>query len=260
MTDPTPEFAAETVTAETHKSVTDELNAAREQLALLKAKTEIYDSNKRDSIKTMKGDVSEFIGQVIGRDEFSPYKNELMPMQRWVDTVDTSDSLDTNLSMSRFLHCASATLKRTRDEASALGEKNTALAAAFKELETTKSDLAAKATRIVELEGLVNERTEAATKLQDELARAGVLREKIDFSSKAARENVEPTKETEKLTTIVSNASAMPQIGDALLGFLSGGTNGNGRIMQSQTSHHLLGNSGNGGSAGDIYAAALARQ
>ena len=83
------------------------------------------------------------------------------------------------MAIGRLISCASAKFKRTREEASQLGEKSTALAAAFKELEELKADRDGKASRIGELETLVDERTNAAKAFEAELAKNGMIKEKI---------------------------------------------------------------------------------
>jgi len=83
------------------------------------------------------------------------------------------------MAIGRLISCASAKFKRSREEASQLGEKSTALAAAFKELEELKADRDGKASRIGELESLVDERTNAAKAFEAELAKNGMIKEKI---------------------------------------------------------------------------------
>jgi len=232
------------VSTETHRIVADELTAARSQLALLKAKTEVYDAQKREVLSGMKSNVAGFINDIEKDPEFDAFKHELAPMSRWADKMELGDSLETNLSIGRLVSCASAKYKRTREEASAMGEKSNALAAAYKELEEVKSDRDSKATRIGELEGLVDERTGAAQQLQDELAKAGLIKDKIDFSNQSARENVGST-----------SSAARPSLNveDALLGFINSGPSAGGlRVTQSSTGHSYLGSTG-----GDIYTNAL---
>ena len=236
------------ISQETHSKVAGELAEAQRQLALLKAKTDVYDSQKRDALSGMKGDVTEFINGIHGAEEFSAFKHELAPMARWCGEMEKGDALDTNLSIGRLISCASAKFKRTREEASQLGEKSTALSAAYKELEEFKAADSAKAARITELEGLVDERTSAAKAFEAELAKAGMIKEKIDFSQKSARENTDGGS---------SSRSPIANMDDALFGFInSGPANGGLRIGQSNTGHHYLGaTSGDGGIAAALAGA-----
>jgi len=149
------------------------------------------------------------------------------------------------MAIGRLISCASAKFKRTREEASQLGEKSTALAAAFKELEEIKADRDNKASRIGELETLVDQRTNAAKAFEEELAKNGMIKEKIDFSQKSARENSGGS----------SSKAPMVNMDDALLGFIQSGPSGGGaRVMQSASGHGFLGTTG----GVDKYAAALA--
>lgn len=237
------------VTSETHSQVKDENQRLREQLALLKARTETYDAQKREAISNMKTEVNEFVTNLVEDAEFAPYKHEMAPLCRWAKEIDTTDSIDTNLSIGRMISCASAKFKRTREEASQNGEKAQLLADAMKELESLKAERETKMSRITELEGLVDERTTAATKLQEELARHGLMQDKIDFSQRSARENVSSPSGT--LSTSASNASgkrpmaaaAAPKANmhDALFGFLTAGNQSGRMITPSATGHHMLG-------------------
>jgi hypothetical protein len=178
-------------------------------------------------------------------------------MCRWAAEIEKGESVDTNLSLSRLISCASAKFKRTREEASQLGAKSDELASTYKALEETKADRDAKAHRITELEGLVAERTDAAEKLQAELAKAGALSEKFDFSNKSARENVAGGSSSSPVAMASGPSSAMPAVGDALFSFLSGsssGAMGGLRVTPSSTSHAFLGGSGDGGVAAAIAA------
>ena len=157
----------------------------------------------------MKERVQGFIEEIVNTQEYQTYKHELMPMQRWAGEMEKGDSLDTNLSIGRLISCASANVKRTREEASQMSEKSTALAAAYKELEEVKADRDAKLHRVTELEGLVLERTDAAQKALDELAKGGHIREKVNFSNRAARENTDDASGApgQSLVTTSSRAS-----------------------------------------------------
>ena len=238
------------ISQETHSKVATELAEAQRQLAMLRAKTDVYDAQKREALNGMKDDVTGFINDIHAAPEFEAYKHELAPMSRWAGEMEKGDALETNLAIGRLISCASAKFKRTREEASQLGEKSTALAAAYKELEEVKAERDAKTGRIGELETLVDERTSAAKAFEAELAKAGMLKEKIDFSQKSARENAEPAGGSSSTAPV----SARVNMDDALLGFINSGPNSGGlRIGQSGSNPAFLGNNG-----GDKYSAALA--
>lgn len=239
------------ISQETHSKVAGELAEAQRQLALFKAKSEVYDNQKRETLTGMKDDVSVFINDIAGSEEFSAFKHELAPMQRWCGAMEQGDALDTNLSIGRLVSCASAKFKRSREEASQLGEKSTLLAQAHKELEEVKADRDSKTTRIGELEGLVDERTNAAKAFEAELAKNGMLKEKIDFSQRSARENTGLS----SAGAASSSGTVRVNIEDALMAFMSAGpSNGGLKIGQSGTGHHLLGHTG----SSDSFSSAIA--
>lgn len=242
---PLPDSAG--VSIETHNQIKDENARMREQLAVMRVKTEALDAQKREQLKEMKADVHAFITELVGDESNAAYKHELQPMCRWAGEMDKADSVETNLSIGRLLSCASAKHKRSRSDAVDLSEKATLLATTMKQLDASTADVMLKTARIADLEGLVEERTRAATNMQDELARAGLVREKIDFSKLASRENV-PANETP--INVSRSASSINQgkrnagslnMDDALFAFVSQGGSGSGRIVQSKSPHHLLG-------------------
>ena len=94
-------------------------------------------------------------------------------------------------------------MKRTREEASVQAERASSLSATLKELEELKTSDSVKAARISELEQLCNDRQYAAEKLQDELARAGILKDKFDFSKLSSREMINTAPRPRMLTRVL---------------------------------------------------------
>eukprot|EP00966_Prymnesium_polylepis_P291315 6728655-Prymnesium_polylepis.1 len=169
----------------------------------------------------------------------------------WGKSCHESNSLETVMPLARVLSCASAQFKRTREEASVLTERAGSLGDTMKELEAVKADNSAKTQRIAELEGLCNDRQLAAEKLQDELARAGILKDKFDFSKLSSRE-AKPEDETtpdaapaaaESLSPTTTTSNASRGVQDELMAFVSNMSRGVGshRIGQSSTGHARLG-------------------
>jgi hypothetical protein len=261
----TPSSATEAaaISMETHNHVKEQMEKLMRENAVLKAKNESHDAQKRETLTGMKPEVNEFIKSIVGDAAHEPYKHELAPMTRWAEAMDQAEAVETNLSIGRLISCASANYKRTREEASQMSEKSAVLAATAKERDEAVADRDSKASRIAELEGLLEERTEFGKKMQDELARHGLVQEKMDFSKRSARENVADV--TAAVTAVTSNASAgkaplrgsVPNMDDALLGFLSAGpANGGARITPSSTGHSILGQSNQSADVG--IAAAIA--
>lgn len=242
------------VSLETHNAMKNECDKLREVVAVMKAKTEIYDAQKRDALTGIKEDVSTFINDLSKDEAFAPYKQELAPMQRWSCEMEKSDSqLDTNLSIARVISCASAKMKRVRDEASKTSELSTLLAKANESLEHAQLENASSKKRIVELEDLVNERTKTCDVLQKEMAMANLISEKEDFSKRSARENV-----SQVAVSVDASSAASFDPNAALVDFITKGNSnpsGSGRITQSSTGHQYLG--GVGGPSNDGIAEAL---
>ena len=71
------------ISKETHDRVSNELAEAQRQLSMLRAKTDMYDAQKREALTGMKEDVSTFINEIHATPEFDAYKHEIAPMQRW---------------------------------------------------------------------------------------------------------------------------------------------------------------------------------
>ena len=235
------------VSVETHNQVKNEVDKLREQLAAEKAKNQIYVERNREQLVTMKDDVNDFVTTMAKE---NPQHTELNTMCRWAAEMDKGESLETNLSIGRLISCASANLKRTREEASQLTEKSTALAEAYKKIEALEAERDAKAGRVTELEGLLVERTDAAQKFQDELAKHGAIKEKFDFSNPAAREAGASSGAGSSAEHAASSRSApAPNMDDALFAFVSAGGRGGLRIGQSGTNHSLFGNTDSDGIA-----------
>jgi len=243
MADPVPDSG---VSNETHKQVKDELSQLREQLATEKARNQVYVERNRDQIITIKDDVNKFCNKIA---EENPQHTELGMMCRWAAEMDKGESLETNLGIGRLISCASANLKRHREESSQLTEKSTALADAYKKIEALEAERDSKAGRVTELEGLVSERTDAAQKLQDELAKHGAIKEKFDFSNPSAREASSSGAGSSSTEFSSSRSDPSPNMDDALFAFVSSGGRGGLRIGQSGTTHQLFGTTGSDGLA-----------
>jgi uncharacterized coiled-coil protein SlyX len=231
------------VSTTTHNQMKSENDQLREQLAQLKAKQAVHDDRQRETLTKLQPDIKEFIGDIA---KANPEHAELGMMTRWADNLAQSESLDTNMGIARMVSCASANFKRVREEASQLTEKSTLLSDAYKKIEGLESERDTKSTRITELEGLVAERTDAATKLQEELAKHGAITEKFDFSKASSREaGASSSGEAAPAAGASSSRSAAaPSMDDALFAFVSSGGRGGLKIGQSSSAHHLLGASG----------------
>lgn len=232
-----------------------DLAAKAEEASKLKAFKNQHDDKQREVISKLQPDIQGFIEGLV-KDNVD-YAQDMRPLQEWSRSCHESQSLDTAMPLARVISCASAQFKRTREEASVLSEKATTLSATMKELEETKAADSVKAQRIVELEALAMERQNANTKLQEELAKAGLVKDKFDFSKVASREadpkdneNAPVSNGESSMTSITSNASRGPAMSmeDELMSFVRGSSNnlGSGKIQQSSTAHSFVGTSQSG--------------
>ena len=158
--------------------------------------------------------------------------------------------------LARLVACASARVKRSRDEASANTEASATLGKTMKELEAMTTERDSLKQRVSELGALADERQAGLERLQAELSKAGLVAEKFDFSKAASREanpaDTEPVVAKEEIKQVTSNASR-PAPTDYLLSEIFSRGGGSLRFVSSSTTHQLLGSS-NGGST-DIAAA-----
>jgi len=259
MSDPAAEPVAQMdtgVSQETYNRLKDELANAQKEAAIFKAKMEVHDQRQRSTLRDMQPEVSAFVGDIVADAEFANFKHELEPMTRFCNDMEKSDQVETTVSLGRLISCASAKLKRTRVEASKQAENAELLSSTLKELEELKAENMNKASRIVELEGLCDENKNAAMRFQEELARNGVLKEKIDFSSKSARENVGSSSNAAKTEAPPAEARpSAPRVEDALFAFMTTNPSNAGRLFMPSHANVF-----GAQDTGDVYSAALAAQ
>jgi hypothetical protein len=226
-------------------------NAAKaEENAKLRASLASHDAKQRNVISKMQPEINEFLGYV--KQDNMDYADEMKTILDWGTTCHESASLDTTHSLARTLSCASMSMKRTREEASVQAERASSLSATLKELEELKTSDSVKAARISELEQLCDARQYAAEKLQDELARAGILKDKFDFSKLSSREMINTASAPENVDTCVTHntnltattSNASRRVDDELMSFVTkkaSNSIGTHRIGQSGTGHSHLG-------------------
>lgn len=249
MADDAPVDSGESYSKEYVEKLKADLAAKAEETAKLRAFKSTHDAKQRDVISKLQPEITSFVDGLVK--DNADYAPEMQAIVDWGRSCHESNSLETAMPLARVLSCASAQYKRTREEASVLSERAGTLGDTMKELESVKADNSAKAQRIAELETLCNDRQLAAEKLQDELARAGILKDKFDFSKLSSREAkpegeaksdaAAPAAEASSLTTTTSNASRGVQ--DELMSFVNNMSRGGGshRINQSATGHAHLG-------------------
>lgn len=249
MADDAPVDAGETFSKDYVEKLKADLASKAEETAKLRAFKSTHDAKQRDVISKLQPEITSYIESLVK--ENTDHAPEMQAIVDWGKSCHESNSLETAMPLARVLSCASAQFKRTREEASVLTERAGTLGDTMKELEAAKADNSAKTRRIAELEGLCNDRQLAAEKLQDEMAKAGILKDKFDFSKLSSREAkaegeaatdaTPPAADSSSLTTTTSNASRGVQ--DELMTFVSNMSKGGGShlIGQSSTGHAHLG-------------------
>lgn len=227
------------VSAETYKQLTEQLKAEREKNATLAAKQALHDEEKLSVLREHQPQVASFIKEIANdHPEFAPWKKDIAPMERWCEGMSESPAVEANMPIMRTLVCASALVKKSRDEASQHSELAASHAATLTELESVKAEDGAKRQRITELENLLDERTKHAEQLQEALAKAGVLKETMNFSRKSARENTESGAAGSSSTALAVVARDTTMVESSLISFMKTGPSRGGlRIQPGNTSH-----------------------
>tara|TARA_Y100000389_G_C17395896_1_gene482480 strand:+ start:333 stop:1172 length:840 start_codon:yes stop_codon:yes gene_type:complete len=249
------------VSKESYEALKRQLEQKTVDLADARARSEVYESKERTRIAAFQPAAVEFLGSLM--DDADPEaKADLAPLQTWANEFHQKQDIISQAPLARLVSCASAKLKRHRDEASANGETAATLANTIKELEVAKSERDGLRQRVGELESLADERQAGLEKLSAELARAGLMTERFNFSKVSSREKDAPQSEAATpiqtsgdagLVSSTSNASkGRSHPTDHLLADIMSRGTGRLRVMGSTTSHSLLGNSS---AEGDIMAA-----
>lgn len=250
----------EGVSREAFESLKKQLDQKTRDLADARARGSVYEQRERTRISAFQPDALGFMNEMMT--EADPEaKADMQPLADWAKEFHTKDDVVAQAPLARLISCASAKLKRSRDEASVHSESAGALRDALKELDETKSDRDNLRQRNGELEVLASERQAGLEKLQQELAKAGLMNDRFDFSKLTSREKssasdteVTPTgSEPVGITTETSNASrnqgnqGSSSSTDRLLSEISRRGANSLRVHSSGTSHHLLGSSSGDG-------------
>ena len=247
-----PATDAGTATQETVEQLKKELAEKSKELALSNAKFSTYEDRQRKQLAELQPTVAEFVkeGLELGGD----HKIEMEPMLQFADSLKESKNVDSAMPLARMISVHSAKFKREREEFSKTKDAAEELAKANKELDEIKADRDSKASRISELETLADERLNATEKLQEELAKAGLMQKSYEFSNLSSRESgaadagsTEAGSVSGAASTASSSKAAANPL-DSLMSFVgAGGSRGSRTMMPSATGHSFLGNAGGDG-------------
>ena len=237
------------------------------EMAKLRAFKAGHDEQQRKIVTQLQPDAKAFMGVLA--EKFPDHTAQMEGISSWTGNAHESNSLDTAVSLTRTIACASALYEQTRVEASQLKEQAGSLGDTMKKVEELEADVNHKKQRISELESLCNERQASNEEMQAALAKAGIIKDKMDVSKTASREataasttatggdavaatiktEIEPLETNNKppsaaapgLHAITSQASR--RVEDELLAYVTGkaGNFGSHRMSQSGTAHAHLG-------------------
>lgn len=251
--DPTPLSAEETVSKESYESLKRQLAQKTEDLADARARSDVYENKERTRIAAFQPAAVALMADLMS-DADAETKADLGPLNRWAAEFHQKQDIMAQAPLARLVSCASAKLKRVRDEASVSNETAATLSTALQELESCKTDRETLRQRVGELETLADERQAGLEKLSAELARAGLMSDRFNFAKVSSREkDAKPEADASgsALVTTQSNASR-PAPTDRLLSEIMKRGSSSLKVMNSGTSHALLGDTS---AEGDLVAA-----
>lgn len=255
------------------------------ELAQLRAFKNSVDEKQRTVIAQLQPDIGKLMSTL--RERYPDYTDNFNPVDEWGKTCHQSQSLETAGNLARVMSCASAELELVRSESSAKDEKLASYKDTMQRNEELEAQLESKKQRITELESWAGEEQDRMRLMQEELARHGLLKEKLDFSKLQSRE-LKPspsaatvaqgsvaadaaqkvaasghgaTSSTAGQSLAVTTSTASRRFDDDLASWMSSYSSGAGsnRItLQNNSSHKWIGSSGEGVSMEAEVAAAMA--
>ena len=251
--EPPPGGAGETFSKEYVAQLKDQLEAKTRSEALLKSKYAAHEQRQRAVLTSLQPTVQEWVKAGLEAGSVED-KAIMQPMMDFADSLHNTESLESAMPLSRMISVHSARYKRSADQASAGSDASAALGKAHKELEEVTADRDAKRARVAELETLVSEQQTSLEKVTADLAAAGGIKERLNFSNSSSRE-VNPTSAGASSSSSgarPSSSSSAPsaRFVDPLEAFVTARGTGGGRLAPSSTSHPFTGmvqGSGDGG-------------
>jgi RNase H-fold protein (predicted Holliday junction resolvase) len=243
----------------------DELAALKKENADMIKKMEVLeefkkreDDKKLMELNKMLPEVQAFVTDIVAQNK--DFASEMKQVEDWSKTIGASDDPHKTLPLARWVHCASADYKRKREEASLASETSKQLATALQELESKTAKVNAYEGQIKELQDLCDKRQTDLASLTSKLEEYNIIQSNASsnhFASTCAREanaDVMPTDmslSTVKASASSSNAAKVSNnsshnVEDDLASFVTRTSRcmGQHKILQSNTSHAILGMAG----------------
>jgi len=232
-------------------------------IAHLRAKTDAIDTQNRDFLAGLQADAVEHMKGVEASAE--PHQKQyISALNDWAQNMHKhpAEKIDEQMPLAILVHNASATIKRTREDAAAAGEKEEALKSALAGNETLEVEKDKLQKRLNEMEVLANERQQQAEEVALRLAQVTGTAKRYDFSNPTSREMPRKITSGRSASEIAAEApmSALATTIDAasigngkapamsidptsaLASFVSqNGGAGSSRLMPTGSTHSLLG-------------------
>ena len=260
-----------TVSIEAFNAMKAQLESRNQELADARAQGKVFEERERQRVGGWQNDVKDLLKEMMASGD-PELKADVAPLEPWAAEYAQKSDIIAQRPLARVMSEASRTIKRVREEASVNKDAASTLSDTMKQMDVLKGERDNLRQRLDEMSKLADERQDGMMKLQEELTKAGLLSDKHDFSKILNREK--PAAEAAAAAGVAapgvkaempsagvvvetsqasrgSTSSSNPFEADPLLAMCMRGE-GSGRIVQSNTSHSMLGNNG---VPGDIMAA-----
>lgn len=251
---PAPPDAGDGFSRQYVEDLKSQLEAKTRSEAVLRQKYAAHETRQRAVLTELQPTVKDWVA--AGLEAGNAEERAIMaPLQEFADGLHQTESIESALPLARMVSVHSARYKRTAEAFSQSSEASEALGKTNRALEEVTAERDAKQARVAELETLCKEHQVNLEKLTNELAAAGGIREKLNFSNSSSRE-VNPSAGSSSSSGAASSSLAPPAAApfeDPLLKYIQKTGQGGGRLAPSSTSHAFVG----AASGGDGIANAL---
>lgn len=164
------------VSQEMYDKLKAEFDQKTQDLAEARARSGLFEAKERTRITAFQPAAQEFMADLMA-DADAETKADLAPLQTWSNEFHDKADILSQAPLARLVACASAKLKRSRDEASANATASGTLGQTMKDLEAITGERDSLKQRLDEVSALADERQLGLEKLQDLIARAGLVQE-----------------------------------------------------------------------------------
>ena len=217
------------------KEFVDQMKA---ELATLKQRTIAMEVRDKAELERLQPEARALIQDVAA--ERPDWSSDIARMTDWADSAANGSNPGESLPLMRLISCASAKLKRTRDEAHANGTATTELQSVCKEKDVLADDNAKLKQRVDELEKYGVELKGSNDKLAAIVAKHEGVQEKFDFSKASSRET-NGSGAGSSSNAPLPNANPLSSEEFSLASFINKNGMGGGQFMPSASQHGLVG-------------------